>query len=408
LPANEEVQNEKAGQGRIEFDFPLLLVRISSFRRLFEKLGAWKASRLISWGTLFGMPIVGGFGLYMIFDTFRILLTTPEARAFGRELGLQAYISIPGLNPLLPIFYSWIGIIVAIIVHEGAHGVIARSIGIKIKSCVLIFLLAIPLGAGVDLDEEQMKKAKVKDSTRVLTSGIGANIIIALICIVGVIILVNGLSPVIDGLYIAGVVEDMPAEAAGLVVGDVIIRVDDNPTTTLNDLITALGEKNDTVHVTVARGEMWRDQLTIPVNLIEYEGKPFMGVSLSEMLIEERLRTYQKLATEVYSIHFQPPTISFLQSLTPFSETLHIYYTHTIGKYWYVLANLFFWIWYININVAILNSLPIYPLDGGRVFKNLLKGVVGGNEKTVSRVTYAVTIGIISTIVMMIALPYLL
>ena len=410
MSTRERVQDDEAKQGRIEFNFPLLIVRIKAFTRLYDRLGAFRASRPVSWAALIFMPIVAGFGLYFIFNSLITLLTTPAAREIGRELGPQAYVLLPGINPYLPMLYGWIAIVAAIVVHEGAHGVIARSLGFKVKSSGLLFLLAIPVGAFVDVDEEQMAKAKAKDSVRVLAAGPGANIAVAIVCILGVLMITSGLTPVIDGLYIFDVMEGMPAEDAGLLVGDVFIMVDDMPVTNLENLTAVLEDKNpgDIVRVTVARGEMWRDRFSTSVKLTEYEGRAFLGVSVGEILTERQLRLYQKLSTESLFIHFIPPTLA--SGLVPFSGALNSFYTHTLGENWHILANIFFWLWFVNVNVAIFNALPIHPLDGGRAFKSALKSVLGprADEKTVSRLTNAVTVILVSAIVMIVALPFVM
>lgn len=118
----------------------------------------------------------------------------------SRELGPQAYVLIPGLNPYLPILFGWIGLVVGILVHEGAHGVIARHLKFKIESSGLLLFLAIPIGAFVNVDEDQLNKAKAKDSIKVLAAGSGANAAVGLACIFGVLLIVSGLSPVVDGL----------------------------------------------------------------------------------------------------------------------------------------------------------------------------------------------------------------
>ncbi|MFQ5710390.1 MAG: site-2 protease family protein [Candidatus Geothermarchaeales archaeon] len=406
----DKAEGEEARERRIEFKPPMLIVRTQAFMRLYDRLGSLRVSRPISWATLIGMPIVAGFGLYLISITLLTLLTVPEAREAGRELGPRAYILLPGVNPYLPILYGWIGVVVAIAVHEGAHGVIARSLGFRVKSSGLLFFLAIPMGAFVDVDEEQMGRAKAKDSVRVLAAGPGANIAIALICIVGVLVITSGLSPAVDGLRVVEVMEGMPAEEAGLMVGDVITRVDDKPVTTLKDFAAVLEGKGpgDVVRVTVARGERWRERHFASVELTEYEGRAVLGVILSEMLIGQRLRTYQRMATESPFIHFLLPTLA--QGLVPFSDALSAFYTHALGEHWHVLANIFFWVWFVNVNLAIFNALPIYPLDGGQTFRNVLKSVLGRrvNKKVVTWLTTAVTIAMACAIAMMIALPYVI
>ncbi len=408
LSTNNVVQGEEEEQGRVEFKFPLLIFRTRKFTRLYDRLGAWNISRLFSWVALIGMPIVGAFGLYLIFNTLLTLLTVPAAREIGRELGPQAHILLPGVNPYLPILYGWISIVAAIAVHEGAHGVIARSLGFRVKSSGLLFFLAIPVGAFVDVDEEEIKKAEAKDSVRVLAAGSAANISVAVVSIAVVLVITSGLSPAVDGLFIFEVTEGMPAEEAGLLSGDVLIEVEGEQTKNITDFKNVMEDKSpgDVVRVTVARGESWGDRFSTSIKLVEHEGRAVLGVALGEILIEQRLRTYQKLSTETPFIHFMPPTLA--QGLIPFSEALISFYTHPLGEYWHVIANIFFWLWFINVNIAVFNTLPIHPLDGGQAFKNVLKSLLKTNKKLVSQISNAVTAIVILIIASMIVLPFVI
>ena len=406
----ERTQDEEAKQGRIEFNFPMLTIRIKVLTRVYDRLGAFRASRPFSWAALIVVPMVAGLGFYFIFSSLLTLVSTPAAREIGRELGPRAYVLLPGINPYLPILYGWMAIVGAIVVHEGAHGVIARSLGFKVKSSGILFFLVIPVGAFVDVDEEHIAKAKAKDSLRVMASGVGANIAVALVCIFGVLIITSGLTPVIDGVYVFDVMEGMPAEDAGLLVGDVFIWVDDMPVANYEDMIAVLEDKNpdDIVQVTVARGKMWKDRFSTSVNLTEYDGRAFLGVTLGEILTEKRLRLYQDLTPDTLYKHFIPPALA--PGLVPFSEALNAFYTHALGENWHILANILFWLWFVNVNVAIFNALPLYPLDGGRLFKTVLKSMLGrrADEKMISRLTYFVTVTLICALVMVATLPFIM
>ena len=125
--ADKEVEAEEAEPGRIEFSFPMLTVRTKMFSGVFDRLGSLRASRLISWVALLIVPVVAGIGLYLICSSLFTLLWTPVARDMTRELGPAAYLMLPGINPLLPILYGWLAIVCALVVHEGAHGIVARN-----------------------------------------------------------------------------------------------------------------------------------------------------------------------------------------------------------------------------------------------------------------------------------------
>lgn len=408
--AHEGTEDKESKQGRIEFNFPMLIIRIKVLNRIYDRLGAFRASRPASWAALIIVPIVAGLGLYLIFNSLSILLSNPAAREIRRELGPTAYILLPGINPYLPMLYGWMAIVSAIVVHEGAHGVIARSLGFKVKSSGLLFFLIIPAGAFVDVDEKQIEKAKARDSLKVLAAGVGTNIALATVCIFGVLIITSGLTPVIDGVYIFDVAEGKPAEDAGLLVGDVFIRVDDIPVAEYEDLTSVLEEKSpgDIVHVTVARGKMWKDQFSTPVNLTEHEGRAILGVTVGELMTEKQLTLYQELTPDSLYKYWIPPAVA--PGLVPFSEVLNTFYTHALGDNWHITANILFWLWFVNSNVAILNALPIYPLDGGRVFKIASKSMLGkrADEKMISRLTYFVTVTLICVLVIVAVLPFVM
>jgi membrane-associated protease RseP (regulator of RpoE activity) len=59
------------------------------------------------------------------------------------------------MNPYLPLLYGWLGIVVALIVHEGAHGVVARRYNYTVRSSGIVLFLGIPIGAFVETDENE-------------------------------------------------------------------------------------------------------------------------------------------------------------------------------------------------------------------------------------------------------------
>jgi len=408
--AGQEVEAEEAGQGRIEFSFPMLTIRTQIFSGVFDRLGSLRVSRLISWVALIIVPIVAAIGLYLLCSSLFTLLWTPVAREAASEMSPAVYLMLPGINPLLPILYGWLAIVCAIVVHEGAHGIIARNRGLNVKSSGLLFFLIIPIGAFVDVDEEQIAKAKHKDSLRVMAAGVAGNIVVALVCLLAVLVIVNGLTPVVDGVYVATVTDGMPAEAAGLLPEDVFVSIDDVPIDSFEELDALLDTKSpgDTIQVTVARGTNWKEQFSTSLTLMESEGQAVMGVNVSDLMIEERLRFYQTLTPETLPLYIFPP--SLYPGLVPFSDSLIPFYTHGLGAQWHVYANIFFWLWFVNVNVAVFNALPIYPLDGGRILNITLKSVLGRrvSEKTISRITFAVTAVLVWILLMIVLIPFIM
>lgn len=403
-----EAKSSDVEQHRFEFNFPILIVRTKFFSKVFDWLGTFRFSRLVSWVGLAVVPVVALVGLYLVFSSLFALLWNPAAGEVIRDVGPGAFLLLPGVNPLLPFLYGWFAIICAVAVHEGAHGVIARSLGLKVKSSGLLFFLLIPIGAFVDVDEDELKKSPAKVSSKVLAAGVGSNIALAAICLIGVLVVVSGATPVVNGVYVYDVSPGMPAEKAGLQHGDIFVAVDGVRVNSTEDLRAFLDNRSlgDVVEVTVVRGELWHERFSANVSLTVAENRTVMGVSVGDLLTEERLQNYKELSFEKLSMYLVPPAL--VPGLVPFSDSLAVFYTHGLGPQWVVLANLFFWVWFVNFNVAMFNALPIYPLDGGRIFNITLKNVKGlkGREKLVSRITMVVTAVVILVLLMTIIIPF--
>ncbi len=406
---------EEKEPGRIEFNFPLLTIRTKMFGGVFDKLGSLRASRIIGWLALIIVPIVAAIGLYLLCGTLIRLLWTPGASEAVGEMSPASYILLPGINPILPVVYGWLAIICAIVVHEGAHGIIARNRGLRVKSSGLLFFLVIPIGGFVDVDEKQIEKAKPKDSLRVMAAGVGGNIVVAVACLLAVLVIVNGLTPLVNGVYVSTVVESMPAEAAGLLPEDVFVSIDGVPIANLDELGAFLANKSpgDTIQVTVSRGTDWGERFSTSMTLTESteedkKGKAAMGVLAGDLPTEELLTQYENVTLETLLLYMVPPTL--YPGLVPFSDSLIPFYTHGLGDQWHVYANIFYWLWFINVNVAVFNALPIYPLDGGRIFNITLKSALGKrvSEKTITRITAIVTASIIWLFLMIIMISYIL
>jgi membrane-associated protease RseP (regulator of RpoE activity) len=406
---NEESKVKDTGERRVEFNLPILIVRTQVFSGFFDRLGALRASRWISWAALFVVPVVAGIGLYLLISGLFALLWNPAAGEAAREAGLGAYLLLPGVNPFLPLLYGWFALVCAIAIHEGAHGVTARSLGLKVKSSGILFFLFIPIGAFVDVDEEQLKKASARDSSRIMAAGVGGNMVVAFACLLGVLVIVGGLTPIIEGVYVANVEEGLPAEAAGLLPNDVFVSVDGVLVNSTVDLREILKNKmaGDLAEVTVARGDMWQNRFSTVVNLTVVENRTVMGISAGDLLLEERLRNYENVTLQGLSLYLIPPSLA--SGWVPFSDSLASFYTHWLGQDWQVLANVLFWVWFLNVNLAVFNALPIYPLDGGRIFNIALKKIIRGknSEKWVSAITVAATAVLILILLLMIVIPFI-
>jgi membrane-associated protease RseP (regulator of RpoE activity) len=407
---NVETKVTEEKQKRVEFNFPLLIVRTKRFAPIFDKFGSYRSSRVFSWIALILVPFVAAIALYLMINSLIGLLTMPAVGQVVRQLGPGSVLLLPGINPLLPIVYGWIAIVIAIVIHEGAHGIVARNVDVKVKSSGLLFLLFIPIGAFVDVDEEQIKQVRSRKSLKIMAAGVGSNIILAVVCLLGVLLLVGSLTPIIDnGIYINDVTTGFPAQTAGIMPKDVLVSIDNVRINSTTDLRAILENKTagDIVNVTVDRGPSWQYQFSTLVNLTESQNRTVMGILSSDLVTQARLDNYRTFSLDRLTMYLAPPTLA--EGLVPFSDAAAPFYSSPVPQ-WQILANTLFWIWFVNFSLAIFNALPIYPLDGGRIFNIALKKVAGKkmSEKTIHTTTIAVTAACIALVVAVTIIPFIM
>ncbi|MBW9222137.1 site-2 protease family protein [Methanothermococcus sp. SCGC AD-155-C09] len=120
---------------------------------------------------------------------------------------------------VIPWIPGVIALIIGITFHELAHGIVARSFNLKIKSTGLLLALGIPLGAFVEIGDE-FKNASKKVRGAIASAGPIANVVIFMIVML-ITPYFHGLS---TPLTITEVLEDHPASGV-LISGDVIYSI---------------------------------------------------------------------------------------------------------------------------------------------------------------------------------------
>jgi membrane-associated protease RseP (regulator of RpoE activity) len=410
---SESVEKKEESMKRIEFHFPLILLKTRAGIQLMTRIGQLKSVKGFAWLSMVMFPLLAVAGIYLIVNSLLVFLSIPAAGEAAREAGLLANILIPGLNPYLPIVFGWMGLVVAIVVHEGGHGVIARSLNLPVKSAGMVFLLFVPIGAFVEPDEAALKKAKLKDALRMLAAGVGNNILTAIIFLLLVMMLVSSLAPAtpIHGLGVVGVYEDYPAYNAGLRPADILVSINNCPLNEVQDFSEVMDDLKplDPVNITYARHDSIEHRTVLLAENPANASESFLGlqvVSDPALILENYEELSGSFSALVYLI---TPTFLSGPYFVPYSDVLHVFYTSPIGGWFHPLSNLFYWIWFINFNVALFNALPMIPLDGGYVFSRIIKRLGGEKmkESTADNITYIVSFAMIFMVILMVALPYL-
>ena len=143
-------------------------------------------------------------------------------------MGVEYALAIPGLNPMLPLVYGVIGLIVAIIVHEVAHGIQTRANDMTVESVGVLYAV-VPVGAFVEPNEEQIKNCGRKARSSVFAAGIAINFIMAFVLF---ILMSAGLmgtmsSPFSDNAAVVNAASGSPADDSDIGYSGVILGFTD-------------------------------------------------------------------------------------------------------------------------------------------------------------------------------------
>ena len=119
--------------------------------------------------------------LMMMYMMVVALMAVPARMASESSIGIEYALAIPGLNPMLPLVYGVIALVVAMVVHELGHGIQARANGARVDSSGLLYGV-VPLGAFVEPNEEDMSKKSRRARMDMYTAGISVNTVVAVLC----------------------------------------------------------------------------------------------------------------------------------------------------------------------------------------------------------------------------------
>ncbi len=391
---------------RFEFKYGVVLLRTRRFQGLMDELGRNRISKPVGWVLLYLMPVAAAFGLFIFLANFLVLFS-PVVHQVGvvvRGISPLAYLGLPGINPYLPIVDGWIALIFAIVVHEGAHGIVARSLGLPVKAAGLLFFLVIPIGAFVDVDEQAIKSAKARDSGRVLAAGAGINFVVGIVFLLLLFSVVSTMAPAANGIGITKVASPSPAQSAGIRPGDFILAVNGIPYNDSSMIPEASWYRpGRVINVTVwSSGHVGFKNVTLGINP-NNATVGFLGIEdpTGNSELQGLVSAYTSSVFTRPVLYLCIPTFPNCSTHVPFSDSMSIFYVSSYGQSLVPLANLLYWLFFLNFNLAIFNALPIYPLDGGQAFKVGLKAATRGriSEKAMTNLTTAATLVVVALIV---------
>jgi len=191
------------------------------------------------------ISVIAGF--LMMGFAFYFLLNNVSNYFVAQSSFSELTVLIPGvtLTSAPAITYFLLSIPIVLVMHEGAHGIVAALEKIKIKTGGFAVFIALFAGF-VEPDEEEFDKAKKISKLRVIGAGATSNVMFAIV--LGAIMLTNPIFGMVlesiplfgevildtfyevsQGVLILSIIENSGAEQAGLLANDVITTINDIP-----------------------------------------------------------------------------------------------------------------------------------------------------------------------------------
>lgn len=278
-------------------------------------------------------------------------------------------VTIPGL-PTLSFWHWLIGIFILAVVHEFAHGVLARVHNLDVENSGFGFLGPIML-AFVEPNEKKIVKAKKRVQLSVYAAGPFSNFLFAaLFLLVSLFVM----APIMDdvlvakGIEVHDFTEGYPAENSGLKVPFVITSINGINTLDRDSFIEVTDkiQPGDTVVLKTDQGEFNIKSVESPN---DYE-RGYLG--LEKIGIKSEVRD----------------GVSELKSKI---------------AVWFNL--LFFWLFILNIGVGLFNLLPLGPIDGGRMFLVAAMAIFKDEKK--AKKTWTIAMYFILFLIVINLLPWL-
>jgi len=301
-----------------------------------------------------------GFAFWFLFSNILNFFVQPTEFA-------ELTVLIPGvtLTSASAIMYFLLSIPIVLVVHEGAHGIVATLEKIKIKTGGFAIFIAMFAGF-VEPDEEEFDNAKKISRLRVIGAGATSNVIFAFG--LGLILLTNPMFAMIlpepflgwfyespEGVLVLSLIEGGGAEKAGMKENDIITNIGDVRIISPMDFQKVDLKPGQTVDVTILRDGQ---QIIFPVSIMASPDDPergLVGIMRDNNLSFKPIYNY---------IEWNNPQFSMF----------------------------LLWLWMISFFIGIINMLPLPILDGGKFIQTIInKKVSEKRENGIMMAIYAFT-----------------
>jgi len=297
------------------------------------------------------LSVIAGF--IMMGFAFYFLLNNVSNYFVAQSNFSELTVLIPGVTLTSPeaITYFLLSIPIVLVMHEGAHGIVAALEKIKIKTGGFAIFIAMFAGF-VEPDEEEFEKAKKISKLRVIGAGATSNVLFAIV--LGIIMLTNPVfgmivesiplfgEPILNtfyelssGVLILSTMENSGAEQAGLLGNDIITSINDIPIRGPADF--PILDPGDTATVSILRDGQ---EMEFGVEIMSSPDDPERGLI---GIMRDNSIPYK-------------PVMNFIDwSNVDFNISMFL-----------------LWLWMISFFIGIINMLPLPILDGGKFIHTII------------------------------------
>ncbi len=345
--------------------------RFKRFWTVISDLGIWLAA--ISMGVIVGLLLLGAI----------VSTRLPASQAPSPSEAL----ALPGLNPIIPLGYGILALVIGIVLHELSHGIVARSQGIGVKSVGVLWCV-IPIGAFVEQDDADMLAAPRRKRDRVAAAGVLANFAIAIVFFVALSAIVSvSVVPNANGVGIVSVQGGSPAANISLAPGDIITSINGTATTSVDLFEDALvnttpGEVVVVQYYSPSLGKTVSTSVTLAKSpTVATRG--FLGVTpafLTPPALKQAL-VWPLGSSSGPLVGGIDWLVLPLATLEPVSGS-SLQYFHLTGPFshvdpntFWIGANILYRVSWMSLLLGLSNALPLVPLDGGLLFRDFMASI---------------------------------
>jgi membrane-associated protease RseP (regulator of RpoE activity) len=400
----------------IDVKFPLIFIHTPFGLTFFDMVAKTKAARIYARFNTYLMPLITAFALFLIVGSLIALFSNGTARDFQRSVGPRGVLLIPVLNPFFPVTYGLIALIITLVIHEAGHGIVARVHNIRVESTGILLFLGIPVGAFVNIEQELLVKASMKQKSAILTAGALNNMILAAISLIALYFVISTLTPIATsgesktGVVVMSVNDGSLASKIGLSKESIIQTIAGQKVHGVDDLGNIL-RSNLGHNIPITWQDKTGQKITRSISLPPFaSNRGILGIAITDLTPNPSLvlQKYKSWFTSNPIALLAPPTLGQGMLLVPYSDLMAPKYeSNILGSSFPIIANILFWIWFINFNVGIFNALPITFLDGGSWYNSLIESRTQKSKASmVKNASLLLSLIMIGIVIMSITLPY--